>query len=279
MLITPHIRRLLTLALEEDLGFGDITSELTISDDSVSNAQIELREEGVVCGGFLVPELFSLMGWSVHWEQCLGEGELRAKGDVIGLLRGPTRYLLAIERTALNFLQRLSGIATHTRRFVERASPIVVLDTRKTTPGWRVLEKYAVRVGGARNHRMNLSDLILVKDNHIDANGGSISKTLERIHAEKPAYVKVELEVRTLAELQEAILKEVDVVMLDNMNDQDLSTALGIIADSEKPIQVEVSGGISVERLDRLKQLQVPMISVGGLTHSAPSLDISLTVL
>jgi len=184
MLELGSIRALLRLAIEEDLGLGDPTSELTVPADQTACAALIAKEPLVMCGGPIVPLLFEELHWTVEWSARAAEGDEVQAGGVLGELKGRTRQLLSAERTLLNFLQRLCGVAARTRAVAAKAGSVVVLDTRKTTPGWRALEKYAVRVGGGRNHRGNLGEMILVKNNHVDANGGDMRATLSRVERE-----------------------------------------------------------------------------------------------
>jgi nicotinate-nucleotide pyrophosphorylase (carboxylating) len=277
MLISPHIDALIQLALQEDLGAGDLTSELTIPAAHQSRARILARERLVVCGLFLVERIAKAVDTKLEVSLLFEDGDTAKPDEVLAELRGPTRSLLAAERTILNFLQRLGGVATHARRLSEQAKGLTLLDTRKTTPGWRTLEKYAVRVGGAANHRGSLGDMILVKNNHIDANGGDVRATLRKL-SKRPPYVGVEVEVRTLKELSAALEFEPDVVMLDNMDDSMISQALAIVAKADHQPLVEVSGCVRPERFARLKSLGVTHASLGLLTSGAASVDISMRI-
>ena len=273
---TPQIRELVRLALAEDLVYGDITSDLTISAVKESSAEIIAREPLVFCGGPLITLILDELKAQTKVTLCRDEGTEAPAKAVLAKIKGATRSLLAAERTILNFLQRLSGIASHTRQVVGVSEKITVLDTRKTTPGWRVLEKYAVRMGGAKNHRFGLGDMVLVKDNHIDANGRSVRKTLERVFAGKPLYMPVEVEVRTLRELDEALRFPVQVVMLDNLPREELRKALKAIKENKPEVLVEVSGQVRREQLRDLAALGVQCVSMGGLTTQARAVDIAL---
>lgn len=278
LLESPLIHRLIALAIEEDLAGGDVTSELTVPESLQGTARIIVREPLVVCGTPLIPSIFGALTSRCVFQVHAQDGSEVREGEVLAEVRGPVRTLLAAERTVLNFLQRLSGIATHTRRLVQEAGDLTLLDTRKTTPGWRQLEKYAVRVGGARNHRSTLSEMVLVKNNHIDANGGSVARTLERVLREKPWYLPVEVEVRNLEELREVLKFQVDAVMFDNMNDPQIAEALAEVQAHPRPPQVEVSGGISEKRFAQLRQLGIRACSMGALVGKARTVDISMRV-
>lgn len=274
----PQVKKLIQLSLEEDLGSGDVTTELTVPEDRKAQALLRAKEQLVFCGGGVAAAVFHELGWSVQVEVLVAEGELVEPGTELLRLKGKAHHLLSAERTILNFLQRLSGAATNARRYAEAAPQIVVLDTRKTTPGWRLLEKYAVRTGGARNHRFHLGDMILVKDNHIDANGGDINRTLQSVFDSKPYYIAVEVEVRSLDELKAVLEFPVDGVMLDNMDDAQLKKCLELLQNKAPQVRAEVSGGITIERLSALQDLGVKCVSCGALTHSAPSVDISMRI-
>jgi len=272
----PSVRRLVRLAIEEDLPAGDVTAALTIEPGASRRATIMARESLVVCGVPLVGVVFREFGWGVTVKALAAEGASVPADTPIVQLSGLTRQLLAAERIILNFLQRLSGIATGTQRVVEAAHGITVLDTRKTTPGWRLLEKYAVRVGGGVNHRGSLSDMVLVKNNHIDAHGGSVRATLRRVFSSKPLYLPVEVEVRSLGELEEALEFDLTVVMLDNMPTALIAAALQRIRAVKPHLTVEVSGGITLERFPELARAGVTVVSMGALTTRAVNVDISM---
>lgn len=278
MLDSPQVKKLIQLAVEEDLAFGDITSQLSVAESCSSRALALAKDRLVFCGGPLVAEIFKHLGWQVDLKLCKGEGELAQPAELLFEIEGKTKHLLSAERIILNFLQRLSGVATYTRDFVAAAGQIVVLDTRKTTPGWRVLEKYAVKIGGARNHRSSLGELIMIKDNHVDAAGGDIRALVEEVKLAKPYYMPVELEVRNQHELQAAVESGVDIVMLDNMDDEALQHSLAFLKDKAPQILVEVSGGVKKERLPLFSDLGVNCISTSCLTTQAVWLDISLRI-
>lgn len=272
----PSVRRLVLLAIEEDLPAGDVTAALTIDPEDCGRATVVAREALIVCGVPLVGVVFREFGWEVAVEAVVAEGSRVTAEAPLVRLAGSTRHLLAAERIVLNFLQRLSGVATGVRRVVDAAHGITVLDTRKTTPGWRLLEKYAVRVGGGANHRGSLSDMVLVKNNHIAAHRGSVRDTLRRVFAAKPIYLPVEVEVRSLTELEEALEFDVAVIMLDNMPTALIAAALQRIRAVKSQLPVEVSGGITPERFPELARAGVTLVSMGALTTQAVNVDISM---
>ena len=273
----PQVRELIRLALSEDLVFGDITSELTVSDLKEYSAEVIAKEPLVFCGGGMIQKVLAeLPEAGAKITVCREDGSEVGSGTVVAKLKGRAKTLLSAERTILNFLQRLSGIATYTRQIVAVSDKLTVLDTRKTTPGWRALEKYAVRVGGAKNHRSSLGDMILVKDNHVDANGRSVHKTLQTVFAGKPVYMPVEVEVRTVKELAEALEFPVQVVMLDNMAREDLRESLKLIKERRPEVLIEVSGQVKREQLRDLAAIGVACVSMGSLTTQARWVDISM---
>lgn len=275
---TLYARKLIELALEEDLGGDDLTGRCTVSDDIQAVGTILAREPMLVCGLTILQHITDVSGFSLAVCLMTQDGSHAEEGDVLAEVRGSARDILALERTYLNFLQRLCGVATYTQQATEEARQLVILDTRKTMPGWRYLDKYATRIGGASNHRFHLSDVILIKDNHIEANEGSISKTLERVFNEKPYYTPVEIEVRSLKELREALDYPIDVVMLDNFSDDMIVQALDICAKEAPRVRIEVSGGIVPSQLPSLEQMGVHAVSMGALTTRARNMDISLNL-
>ena len=272
----PQVRRLIQLAIEEDLPAGDVTAALTIPAEKPGRATILAREPLVACGIPIAPAVFREFGWSAVVEPSVVEGSLVAAGTPLARISAQTRHIVAAERIILKFMQRLSGVATGTRRVVDQAHGVTVLDTRKTTPGWRLLEKYAVRVGGGANHRGSLSDMVLVKNNHIAAHGGNVRETLRRVFGAKPLYLPVEVEVRSLEELTAALEFEVAVIMLDNMPTALIAEALARIGAKRPGLPVEISGGVTVERLAELARVGVKLVSMGALTTQARNVDISL---
>lgn len=271
------IRRLVENALVEDVGSGDITARLTVADDAISRAVIRVHEDGVLAGIDIAEMVFAVVDSSVEFAKDKKDGDFIKSGDALAFVEGNSRSLLLCERVALNFLQRLSGIATRTARFVKlvegtRAS---IVDTRKTTPGLRVVEKYAVRVGGGKNHRFGLYDGVLIKDNHIVAAGG-IMKAVEAARRNAPHSLKIEVEVTNLDELKQALEAGADAVLLDNMDIETMRRAVEIV---NGRAVVEASGGVSEENVAEIASTGVDLISVGSLTHSVKSLDISMDFL
>lgn len=271
--IDSHIEELISMALAEDLAGGvDITSVATIGADQVGVAEYRLREAGVVSGIPIAVAVLNKLGITDIETPVSCAHETEA-GSVVLIARGNVRALLLAERTTLNFLTHLSGISTLTRRWVDAVAgtKCQVRDTRKTTPGWRVLEKYAVRMGGGTNHRMSLSDAALIKDNHIVA-AGSVLKAFEMVRSQYPG-AEIEIEVDTLDQLQEVLAGNPDLIMLDNMSVAQCREAVGIVAGRTK---LEASGGLSLENAAAYAETGVDYIAVGALTHSAKSLDIGL---
>jgi len=271
--IDAHIEKLISMALAEDLAGGaDITSVATIGADQVGVAEYRLREAGVVSGIPVAIAVLNKLGITDIETPVSCAHETQA-GTVVLIARGNVRALLLAERTTLNFLTHLSGISTLTRRWVDAVAgtKCQVRDTRKTTPGWRVLEKYAVRMGGGTNHRMSLSDAALIKDNHIVAAGG-VLKAFEMVRSQYPS-AEIEIEVDTVEQLQEVLAGNPDLIMLDNMSVTQCREAVLIVAGRTK---LEASGGLSLENAAAYAQTGVDYIAVGALTHSAKSLDIGL---
>ena len=271
--IDAHIEELISMALAEDLAGGaDITSVATIGADQVGVAEYRLREAGVVSGIPIAIAVLNKLGITDIETPVSCAHETQA-GTVVLIARGNVRALLLAERTTLNFLTHLSGISTLTRRWVDAVAgtKCQVRDTRKTTPGWRVLEKYAVRMGGGTNHRMSLSDAALIKDNHIVAAGG-VLKAFEMVRLQYPS-AEIEIEVDNLEQLHEVLAGNPDLIMLDNMSVAQCREAVSIVAGRTK---LEASGGLSLENAATYAQTGVDYIAVGALTHSAKSLDIGL---
>lgn len=275
--ISPQIERLITLALEEDLAFGDATSAACIDPLLAKKAQFITRQNMILCGTSLVPHIISLAGSSLKFYTQYDDSAFVRRGEAFAELQGSVAEILALERTILNFLQKLCGISTYANELTENLTTLKICDTRKTTPGWRVLEKYAVKVGGANNHRFSLSDMILVKDNHIDA-CGDIRSCLEQIYLNKAPYIPVEVEVRDYEELRVALEFSPNVIMLDNMTSQQIIESLQIVSESGVDCLIEVSGGITPERLQDLEQIGVSLVSMGALTQKSACIDISLQI-
>ncbi|HEC63512.1 MAG TPA: carboxylating nicotinate-nucleotide diphosphorylase [Candidatus Acetothermia bacterium] len=269
-------RPLIELALAEDIGPGDLTTRAAVPREAKGEAIIVAKAPGVLAGLLVAAEVFHTLDGKIKFEELAQDGEPLASGDQVARLKGPVASILTAERTALNFLTRLSGIATLTARFVDAVVPYgaVILDTRKTTPGWRKLEKYAVRCGGGRNHRLGLFDMVLVKDNHIAA-CGSLSKAVRRVRA-AGVKIPIEVEVRNLRELEEALSLRVDRILLDNF---DLPTLREAVRLARGKVPLEASGGVTLENVAQIAACGVEFISVGAITHSAPALDLSLELL
>jgi nicotinate-nucleotide pyrophosphorylase (carboxylating) len=278
--LPPGAIRLIELALEEDLGRGDLTTDALIGPDARAHGAIVARESVVVAGLPVAAEVFRRVDPATQVTPLVAEGAQVAAGEMLLRVAGSARGLLRAERTALNFLQRLSGIATRTRVFVTAVAAVPgararIADTRKTYPGGRVLEKLAVRAGGGSNHRFDLGSGILIKDNHL-AVAGSIQVAIERARAAAPHGFKIEVEVDTLVQLDEALAAGADIILLDNFTDEDVALAMRRVAAAARRPLIEVSGGITLDRLPGLAATGVDIISVGGLTHSARAVDLSL---
>ncbi|MGI6525149.1 MAG: carboxylating nicotinate-nucleotide diphosphorylase [Bdellovibrionota bacterium] len=271
-----QIRRLIQLAIEEDLGSGDITSELTVPPEIDATGYLYVKEDCVLCGTVMVDLIFEELGWPVLFESDFADGDYLKEGTVFGRLQGCAQYILSAERIILNFLQHLSGVATKARELVEAAEGLTVLDTRKTTPAWRILEKYAARIGGMRSHRESLSDMILIKNNHIDVNAGDLNKILKRVMEKKPIYMPVEVEVRNMKELLEAVKGGAEIVMLDNMEEVALRDALNWLEKNAPTLQVEVSGRVNSDKMQKLVKLGVKCVSTSAMVTAATWVDIAL---
>jgi len=267
---------LIEIALKEDIGYADITTDNLVGPGMKGIGITTAKESLVIAGLEVVERVFEFLDNEVVFKSALKDGDMLGKDDRIFQVRGKLSALLKGERTALNFLQRLSGIATHVRSYVDKfnKSAVRLVDTRKTTPGLRFLEKYAVRVGGAFNHRMGLYDGVLIKDNHIAACGG-ITASVKRIRSRISHLVKVEVEVSTMDEVKEAVAAGADVIMLDNMNIKQIKEAIALIGDRST---VEVSGGVTKDNIVQLADIGIDIISVGAFTHSARSMDISMQI-
>jgi nicotinate-nucleotide pyrophosphorylase (carboxylating) len=277
--MTPAVAALIDLALEEDLGRGDVTSAAVLDPRAEAQADLVAREPLILAGLPVALAVMARVDSSVLATTYATDGELLAAGARVASFRGRATSLLAAERTALNFVQRLSGIATATRRYVEavRGTGLRVTDTRKTTPGFRRLEKDAVRAGGGANHRFDLGSGVLIKDNHV-AVAGSVGEAVRRARAVAPHGMKIEVEVDTLAQLDEALAVGADIVLLDNFSAADVDEAVRRVhARTPRPL-IEVSGGITLERLPALARAGVDLVSVGALTHSARAMDLALDV-
>jgi nicotinate-nucleotide pyrophosphorylase (carboxylating) len=270
------ISDLVARALAEDIGHGDITTQLTIPTEMNGRAVFLAKQAGVLSGLYVAEECFRQVDPTVQFEMLKAEGEAFEVGDTLAVATGPAASLLSAERVSLNFLQRLCGIATLTREFVNRISDTQarIVDTRKTTPGLRLLEKAAVRAGGGSNHRFALYDGILLKDNHIAVAGG-VSQAVLAARAGAPHMLKIEVEVTNLQELGEALASGADIVLLDNMSLEQLEEAVAL---GGGRVVLEASGGVNLETVSDIAQTGVHLISVGALTHSASAIDISLQI-
>lgn len=269
------ISKIISLALEEDIGIGDITTDIIVDEELKGKAYIKAKESGILCGCEVVREVFRSIDEALVLRFSKSDGQEISSGEKIIFIEGKIKSILKGERVALNFLSHLSGIATATNKFVKLLSPSVkILDTRKTLPGLRILEKYAVKVGGGKNHRFGLYDGILIKDNHIIAVGG-VRRALEIAKKNAPHYMKIEIEAATLDDVREAVEGGADIILLDNMSIDEIKEAIKII---DGRAQIEVSGGINSDNIEQLVGLPIDFISIGAITHSAKALDFSLTL-
>jgi nicotinate-nucleotide pyrophosphorylase (carboxylating) len=275
--MTPEIDRIIEAALKEDMPEGDITSESLIPSESISRAIFLAKEGGILAGVDVASRVFWKVDPHTVFEKDVEDGSAIKAGETLARIEGSSISLLKSERTALNFLQRMSGIATLTQRFVKglEGSKTQILDTRKTTPSLRTLEKYAVKMGGGTNHRLNLSDMVLIKDNHLKI-VGSIPQAVKRVRDKVGRDIKIEVETTTLEEVREAVHAGADMIMLDNMSPETMREVVGWV-DGRVPL--EASGNVTLSTLKEIAATGVDYISVGGLTHSYRSLDISMEFL
>ena len=271
-----YVDDVIKTALLEDVNYVDQATAFVIPAESVSTARFLAKADGVLAGLEVALRVFELLDDSVKAEVFLHDGDTLKKGDVIATLTGPTRALLQGERTALNLLQHMSGVATATSRAVKlvEGTGASIADTRKTLPGLRALEKYAVMMGGGKNHRFNLSDCAMLKDNHIDA-GGGITKTVSTLRQKLGHTVKIEVETRNMDEVREAVAVGADIIMLDNMTAEQMREATAYIAGRAL---TEASGNITLENLAQKAKSGVDIISMGALTHSVTAMDISMKI-
>ena len=274
LLNSPHLDRLIDLALEEDIGPGDVTTQAVVPPELQGEAHIRAKQPLVVAGLPVAARVFRKLDAELIFAAQVDDGQEVAQGTVLARLTGPVASILTGERVALNFLQRLSGIATFTRIMAAQVagSHAVLVDTRKTTPGWRVLEKYAVRLGGGHNHRLGLYDGVLIKNNHLTAVGG-IREAVRQARARGHHLLKVEVEVTDLQGLEEALNAGADLILLDNMDDATLEKAVQL---TRGRALLEASGSMTKDRLPKVAATGVNFISMGALTHSAPAVDIHL---
>ncbi len=268
------LRRIVETALREDIGSGDITTQATVDPELISQAELVAKEDFILAGIDVAAEVFRFLDPAVAFERLIEDGEKVKKGDVLAWLKGPAASLLQGERVALNLLQRMSGVATLTAKFVAEVvgTEAVVVDTRKTMPGLRSLDKYSVRAGGGTNHRTSLYDGVLIKENHIAAAGG-ITTAIERACFRAPHTMKIEVETTTIAEVNEALQAGADIILLDNMTPALLQEAVQLIGGRAK---AEASGGVNLETVREIAETGVDLISVGALTHSARAVDVSM---
>lgn len=273
-MLSPAVDRLIRIALEEDIGPGDVTTAATVAPGTVARAELVAKEDFVLAGIDIARRVFALVDGEVAFEALIRDGQAVRRGEVLAWLKGDAASLLQGERVALNLLQRLSGVATLTARFVKEVegTGATIVDTRKTTPGLRALEKYAVRVGGAGNHRMALYDGVLIKENHIAAAGG-IPLAVSRARQRAPHTLKIEVEVRDLAEVAAALNAGADILLLDNMDLAQLRAAVELVAGRAV---CEASGGVNLDTVRVIAETGVDLISVGALTHSYRAVDISM---
>lgn len=272
-----YVDNLIKTALLEDINYVDITTDYLIPEDQENEAKFLAKADGVLCGIEVALRVFTLIQPDFQYEVFIHDGEEVKKGDIIAKIKGKTRTILKGERTALNLLQHMSGISSMTNRIVKivEGTNASIADTRKTLPGMRSLQKYAVTVGGGKNHRFNLSDAAMLKDNHVDA-GGGITNAVTKLRTKLGHMAKVELEVRTLDELREALSVDVDVIMLDNMDNDTMREAVKI---ADGKALLEASGGITEETIRDVAEIGVDIISIGALTHSVKAFDISLKII
>lgn len=277
MLNKIYVDNLINNALLEDVNYVDVATDYLISDEQEGSARFIAKADGVLCGLDIALRVFEILQPDFKAEVFKKDGDILAKGDIIAKVYGKTKNILKGERTALNLIQHMSGVATATNRAVKliEGTNATIADTRKTLPGLRPIEKYAVTVGGGRNHRYNLSDCAMLKDNHVDA-GGGITNAVKTLKAKLGHTVKIELEVRNLEELKEALDAQVDIIMLDNMSCEDMREAVAI---TDGRAKLEASGGITDETLYEIAQTGVDIISMGAITHSVKAFDISLKII
>lgn len=276
MLSNYKIDPIILNALDEDVSYIDITSDVLIDKRATSTAEMITKATGVIAGLDVAKRVFELVDASLNIELLIEDGDYVECGIIILRVEGSSRSILKAERVALNLLQRMSGIATQSYHYSKEveAYNLRVVDTRKTTPGIRILEKYAVKMGGCSNHRFNLSDAVMIKDNHIKA-VGSITAAVKLAQKEIPHTTKIEVEVETLGQLKEALAVKADIIMLDNMDNETMSQAVDI---NKKQAILEASGNITIERLKSIGAIGIDVVSVGALTHSVIAFDISMNI-
>jgi len=275
-----NMDEVLVNALKEDVGSGDITTASLVPEDHVSVAVIIAKEDIVLAGLPFAERVFHLVDSSIQFRPLKREGSRVRKGSVVARIRGNTGGILVAERTALNLLQRMSGIATLTNAYIEavKGLKVEITDTRKTAPGLRAFDKYAVRAGGGRNHRYGLYDGVLIKDNHISAAGG-VRKAVKLARSRMHHLLKIEVEARNISEVRESLSAGADIIMLDNMDVKSMKKAVEIIRQKSPDVMIEASGNMNPENIREVAETGVDLISVGALTHSAPAADLSLQIL
>ncbi|MDY6968917.1 MAG: carboxylating nicotinate-nucleotide diphosphorylase [Spirochaetota bacterium] len=268
------IKPLILLALKEDIGRGDITSNAIFNRSNKSSAIIKAKENGILCGGEIVRYIYNEIDRNVNIDILKKDGERVLENEEVIIIKGNTSSILSGERTALNFLARMSGIATKTNRICSLLNKrsIILLDTRKTIPGFRLLDKYSVKTGGGQNHRFGLYDMVMIKDNHIKA-AGSIKMAVDMIKKIHGTRYKIEVETKTLQEIAEAVESGADIIMLDNMNINIMKEAIDLIGGKAK---IEVSGNINEDNIKNIIDLKIDYISMGELTHSVKAFDLSM---
>lgn len=264
-------------AFREDIGDGDITTNNLVPENSVAKASMTAKADGVIAGLPIAEKVFKKLDPNLIWKPLVKDGDSIKKGDVIVEMQGSFRALLTGERLALNLMQRMSGIASETAKYVAEVkhTNVQILDTRKTVPGLRTLDKYSVKTGGGTNHRIGLYDLVMIKDNHIKIAGG-ITPAIEQIRKSIPSHIKVEVETTNLEEVKEAVFAGADIIMLDNMSNTDMAKAVQFV---DGKAQTEASGNMNLERLKGVAETGVDFISIGALTHSVKALDISQNII
>lgn len=274
-LFTAEIQESIKQALTEDIGASDVTTDLIVPENANLNARLVAKAEGVIAGLMIAAMTFELLDRRIRFNSLVADGDRVHAKETLAQIEGPARSILTAERTALNFIGRMSGIATLTRQFVDEVfgTKATILDTRKTAPKLRLFDKLAVRAGGGENHRMGLFDMILIKDNHIDF-AGSITEAVRRAR-ERGSGLEIEVEARTLKDVGECLEAGVDWIMLDNMSIDEVKEAVAFVAGRAK---LEASGNVTLKNVRSLGETGVDYISVGALTHSAPALDVSLVV-
>jgi nicotinate-nucleotide pyrophosphorylase (carboxylating) len=270
------LNTLIAFALKEDIGKGDITTKLLVSPSKKGKAFVIAKQSGIIAGLYLINKIYKRLDKNIKVNLKAKDGAKVKAGQIVAVIQGRLRHILTGERTVLNFLQRLSGVATLTNEFVSKVKRynVKILDTRKTIPGWRALDKYAVKTGGGTNHRKGLYDAMLIKNNHIDIAGG-----INKIRLLKKKTVPVEIEARNLKEFNSALKLNPDIIMLDNMKTVSIRQAMILRNKLNRKIKLEISGGVNLDNVESFARAGVDFISVGALTHSAPAVDISMKIL